>query len=186
MRRVSTPTHDNQVKLGLTSLGATAERAGPRSLPQTGDSETDGMGQGGRQAGDQRPITPLWKGSLASSADRPGVAWKWQGASALGGLRLRKGHPQPQPFFLGPPAETSRAPRENAGRGRVGGRSQDGSLRPRPQGGPSPAPPRKRAGPRHWQFHGTRAGRGRQDPASGATPPRIQAEKAVWPGSPAL
>ena len=146
MRRVSTPTHDHQVKLGLTSLGATAERAGPRSLPQTGDSETDGMGQGGRQAGDQRPITPLWKGSLASSADRPGVAWNWQGASARGGLRLRKGHPQPQPFFPGSPAETSRAPRENAGRGRVCGRSQDSSLRPRRHGAPKPRPTTEEGG----------------------------------------
>lgn len=67
----------------------------------------------------------------------------------------------------------------------VGG-ARTAALGPAAMAPPSPAPPRKRAGPRHWQFHGTRAGRGRQDPASGATPPRIQAEKAVWPGSPAL
>ena len=60
------------------------------------------------------------------------------------------------------------------------------ALGPAPRAAPSPAPPRKTVEPRHWQFHGTRAGGGRQDPASGATQPRIQAEKAVWPGSPAL
>lgn len=164
MRRVSTPTHEHQVKLGLTSLRATTERAEPRSLPQTGDSETDGMGQGGRQAGGQGPITPLWKGSLASSADRPGVAWKWEGASARGGLRLRKGHPQPQPFFPGPPAETRRAPGENAGKGCVGGRSQDtvtGSLRPRPQGGPKPRPATEEGGASSLAIPGN-AGRRRQ------------------------
>lgn len=51
MRRVSTPTHDHQVKLGLASLGATAERAGPRSLPQTGDSETDGWARAAGRPG---------------------------------------------------------------------------------------------------------------------------------------
>lgn len=56
-----------------------------------------GKEQGGRQAEGQWPITPLWKGSLASSADRPGVAWKWERASACSRLRLRKGCPQPGP-----------------------------------------------------------------------------------------
>lgn len=186
---MSTPTHENQVKLGLTSLRATAERAEPRNLPQTGDSETDGMGQGGRQAGGQGPITPLWKGSLASSADRPGVVWKWEGASARGGLRLRKGHPQPQPFFPGPPAETRTAPGENAGRGRVGGRSQDtvtGSLRPRPQGGPQ-APPRHGRGQSLVTGNSTERGQAeagktpRQGPPSPGSKPRRQSGPVAPP-----
>lgn len=183
---MSSPTHDHQVRLGLTSLGATS-REGWTQEPSANRRFRNGrMGQGGRQAGGQGPITPLWKGSLASSADRPGVAWNWQGASARGGLRLRKGHPQPQPFFPGSPAETSRAPRENAGRGRVCGRSQDSSLRPRRHGAPKPRPTTEEGGASSLAIPRNRAGRGRQDPASGATPPRIQAEKAVWPGSPAL
>lgn len=111
------PTH-HQVKLG-------SQRATQRGLDPAASTNRcfrNGRQRAGWQAGQgPGPITPLWKGSSASSVDRPGMAWKWEGASAWSRPRLRKGRPQPHPFFPVPPAEKHRALGGNKGRRHVAG-----------------------------------------------------------------
>lgn len=71
------------------------------------------------------------------------------------------------------------------------GRSHRASLRPRllkAVPGPKPFHASKERGASSWAIQPRRedqrqAGRGRQDPTSGATQPQIQAEKPVWPCS---
>lgn len=155
-----------------------------------------GKEQGGRQAEGQWPITPLWKGSLAISADRPGVAWKWERASACSRLRLRKGCPQPGPssqFLLLRRTELQEGTQGGGVRlARGRGTVTAPALDPAPRAAPGPKP-----------FHATKEGgasslaiqphredqRGGGQAEAGKTPVRghpaqDQAKKAVWPCSP--
>lgn len=150
----------------------------------------------GRVAGRPRargPVTPLWKGSSASSGGRPRVTWKQERANARSRLRLGEGVLSPS-FFPLPPAEPHRDPGGKVGRTHVAGAGartqslcQPWTLSSGLPQAPSPSVPQKREGPHHWQFSpqrgSTRAGGGRKDPPSGAAQPRIQAEKPVWPYS---
>lgn len=137
------PTHHHHVQLGLgpPSLGATAQGSGPSGLHQrvfqkwTASRVADRPRARGPSLLFGKALGPALQTDL-------GEAWKWEGASVWIRARLRKGRPQPQPFFPVPPAEMRRAQGGRAGRRRVAGwrpgHSHCASLRPRPQGCPGP------------------------------------------------
>lgn len=126
--------------------------------PPTGDSERDGRGQGIGQAGGQGPIAFLWKGSSASSGDRPG--WHGSGREPMrrvgGGWGKGALGSSPSSWVLLPRcAELREGSQEEA----CGwSRSQDTVAVPgldpvlRAAPGLSPSMPQKRERPHHWQL----------------------------------
>lgn len=133
----------------------------------------------------ERLFGQLWRQTWA--------AWKWEGGHVWGRLRLGKERPRPRSFPVPPVshAELQDRDREEAC-GWMG--SQDAVTLPaldpvlRAARGPKPFHATKEGGASSLAIQPHRedqqwAGRGRQDPASGATSPQIQAKKPVWPCS---